>query len=77
MASAIRFFRRVAAALSVNFTQFFSLHTGFHWKSDNPRISIGSLIALNRITYVVNYNVNVMSGVSPFDNMSIQAVINF
>jgi hypothetical protein len=64
----------IASGLYINFTNFFSMHTGFRLK-ENPFLSIGCNLDFPDVTLVVNYNLDLSGSVNPLDKMSIEAKI--
>jgi hypothetical protein len=66
----------VATGFNIMVTNFLSLQTGFQWKSDNPRISIGSSVEMEKVSFVLNYNLDLSGRVDPLDKFSLQAKLN-
>jgi hypothetical protein len=66
------------AAIGMNWdiAQFLSLQAGFQLKMNNPRISIGTILDVGAVSFVVNYNLNLAGRIDPFDLFSIQARLN-
>ena len=64
----------LASGLHVNFTNFFSMHTGFRLK-ENPFLSIGCNLDFPDLSLVANYNLDLSGSVNPLDKMSIEAKI--
>ena len=66
----------LATGFNVLVTNFLSIQTGFRWKADNPRISLGSSVDLEKISFVLNYNLDLSGRVDPLDKFSLQAKLN-
>ncbi len=65
-----------ASGVDVAVTNFLSIQSGFQFKGDNPRISIGSSLDLEKVSFVVNYNLDLSGGLNPLDKFSVEAKIN-
>jgi hypothetical protein len=65
-----------ATGVSVAVTNFLSMQTGVQWKGDNPRVSVGSTIDLERVTFVLNYNLDLSGRLNPLDKFSVEAKLN-
>ncbi len=63
----------IAGGLNVVVTNFLSIQSGFHYKGDNPRISLGTTVDLKNISLVVNYNLDLSGRLNPLDKFSIEA----
>ena len=50
----------MAGGINVNVAEFLSIQGGFHFKADNPRISLGSSVDLENVSFVVNYNLDAL-----------------
>lgn len=66
----------IASGLNVTVTNFLSIQSGFQFKGDNPRLSIGSTIDLEKISFIVNYNLDLSGRLNPLDKFSIEAKLN-
>jgi tetratricopeptide (TPR) repeat protein len=66
----------IAGGMNVNITEFLSLQGGFHFKADNPRISLGSSVDLEKVSFIVNYNLDLSGRINPLDKFSIEAKLN-
>jgi len=66
----------MATGFNVTVTDFLSLQTGFRWKADNPKISLGSSVDLEKISFVLNYNLDLSGRIDPLDKFSLQAKLN-
>jgi tetratricopeptide (TPR) repeat protein len=55
---------------------FLQLQTGFQLKGDNPRISVGSTLDLKKVSFVLNYNLDLSGRLNPLDKFSIEAKLN-
>ena len=66
----------LATGFNIMVTNFLSLQTGFQWKGENPKISIGSSVDLEKISFVLNYNLDLSGRVDPLDKFSLQAKLN-
>jgi hypothetical protein len=63
----------MATGFNIVVTNFLSLQTGFRFKADNPRISLGSSVDLEKISFVLNYNLDLSGRIDPLDKFSLQA----
>ena len=66
----------MATGFNFTVTNFLSLQTGFQWKGENPKVSIGSSVDLEKVSFVLNYNLDLSGRVDPLDKFSIQAKLN-
>ncbi len=66
----------VASGISLVLTDFLSLQSGFQIKGDNPRFSLGSTIDLSKVSFVVNYNLDLSGRLNPLDKFSVEAKLN-
>ncbi|MBN1835227.1 MAG: UPF0164 family protein [Spirochaetales bacterium] len=66
----------VASGLSVTVTDFLSLQGGFQLRGDNPRISLGSAVDLDKVSFVVNYNLDLSGRLNPADKFSVEAKLH-
>ncbi len=66
----------VAIGNNVNVASFISIQGGVLMKADNPRISLGTTLDLDFVTFVVNYNLDLSGQISPLDKFSIQAQLD-
>jgi hypothetical protein len=66
----------MAGGINVNVAEFLSVQGGFHFKADNPRISLGSSVDLENVSFVVNYNLDLSGQINPLDKFSIEAKLN-
>jgi hypothetical protein len=66
----------ISGGFSVGITSFLSIQGGVRMKAANPQISLGTEIDLKTVTFIINYNVDLASGVDPLDKFSIQAKFN-
>jgi hypothetical protein len=60
----------VAVGTNVDITSFLSLQGGIHFDADNPRFSLGAIIELVGISFVVNYNLDLSKQLNPLDAFS-------
>jgi tetratricopeptide (TPR) repeat protein len=65
----------LASGLDVAVTPFLSLQGGFRLK-ENPRVSVGASLDLNRIGFTANYNLDLSGSVNPADKFSLEAKLN-
>jgi tetratricopeptide (TPR) repeat protein len=63
----------LATGFNLSVTSFLELQTGFQLKGDNPRISVGSTLDLKRVSFVLNYNLDLSGRLNPLDKFSIEA----
>ncbi len=66
----------IAGGLNVVITNFLSLQSGFHYKGDNPRMSLGTTVDLKNVSLVINYNIDLSGQLNPLDKFSIEAKLN-
>jgi hypothetical protein len=66
----------MATGFNIVVTNFLSLQTGFRWKADNPKISLGSSVDLEKLSFVLNYNLDLSGRIDPLDKFSLQAKLN-
>jgi hypothetical protein len=66
----------LAVGTTVAMTNFLSVQAGVLWKADNPRISIGTALALGLLDLTVNYNLDLSGQLNPLDKFSVQAKFN-
>ncbi|MCF7914692.1 MAG: UPF0164 family protein [Spirochaetaceae bacterium] len=66
----------IASGMQLQFTNFFSVHTGFTHRGANPRFSLGSNIELDYIDLILNYTLDLTTQVSSADRFSIEAKMN-
>jgi hypothetical protein len=65
-----------AAGMSVKITDFLSTRTGFLMKGLNPRFTIGSSIALDRMTLDINYTLDRTTQYDRLERFSVQAKLD-
>jgi tetratricopeptide (TPR) repeat protein len=63
----------LAVGTTVTITDFVSVQGGILWKADNPRISIGTALALGTVSLTMNYNVDLSGSLNPIDKFSVEA----
>jgi hypothetical protein len=63
----------LATGLNVTVASFLQLQSGFQLKGDNPRVSVGSTIDLSKVSFVLNYNLDLSGRLNPLDKFSIEA----
>ncbi len=66
----------LASGLNIAVTGFLSIQSGFQWKGDNPRISLGTAVDLKKVSFVLNYNLDLSGRVDPLDKFSVEAKLN-
>jgi tetratricopeptide (TPR) repeat protein len=66
----------VATGLNLSVASFLQLQTGFQLKGDNPRVSVGSQLDLKKVSFVLNYNLDLSGRLNPLDKFSIEAKLN-
>jgi len=66
----------LATGVSVTVTEFLDVHGGFQLKGDNPRVSVGSALDLKKVSFVVNYNLDLSGRLNPLDKFSVEAKLN-
>jgi len=60
----------------VSVTDFFNVQSGFLLKGGNPRFSLGSTVEIEKISFVVNYTLDMTTQFTNLDRFSIQLKIN-
>ena len=65
----------VASGFDVSVTPFLSLQGGFRVK-ENPQVSLGGTLGLEKVTFTANYNLDLSGSVNPVDKFSIEAKLN-
>ncbi len=58
-------------------TDFVSIQGGFLVKGGNPKISLGSQLIWNELTFNVTYSLDLTSSLSPFNKISLSAKLDF
>ena len=66
----------VASGLSVVVTDFLSIQGGLHLNGDNPRISVGSTLQLEKTSFIANYNLDLSGRINPLDKFSVEAKLH-
>jgi hypothetical protein len=66
----------MAGGVDVVLTDFFSMQGGFNYRGANPRISLGAVVELPSVSFVVNYTLDLTTQLEPFDRISIEATLN-
>jgi tetratricopeptide (TPR) repeat protein len=66
----------LATGFNISVASFLQLQTGFQLKGDNPRISVGSTLDLKKVSFVLNYNLDLSGRLNPLDKFSIEAKLN-
>ena len=65
-----------ATGISVYFTEFISIQTGFLLERGKPRITMGSEIKLDDVSFIVNYSLDLTTQFGSPDKFSVQARLN-
>lgn len=65
----------IASGIDVVVTPFLSLQSGFRLK-ENPHLTVGAFLELERISFSTNYNLDLSGSVNPVDKFSVEAKIN-
>jgi hypothetical protein len=65
----------IATGFDVTVTDFLGIHGGFQIK-ENPRLSLGAAVNLTKVSFVLNYNLDLSGKLNPLDKFSIAARIN-
>ena len=66
----------LATGVNVAVTPFLGLQGGVQLKGDNPRVSVGTTIDLAKVSFVLNYNLDLSGRLNPLDKFSIEAKLN-
>ncbi len=66
----------LATGFNLSVASFLQLQTGFQLKGDNPRVSVGSTLDLKKVSFVLNYNLDLSGRLNPLDKFSIEAKLN-
>jgi len=60
-----------ALGLSVNITNFFSMRTGVMVKPGSSRITVGSAVNMNKISFDINYTLDLLTQLQPLNRISL------
>lgn len=63
----------LAGGIDAVMTDFFSIQGGFNYRGSNPRITIGSTIDLESVTFNLNYTLDLTTQTDELDRFSIEA----
>ncbi|UCF99086.1 MAG: UPF0164 family protein [Spirochaetaceae bacterium] len=66
----------MATGFNIMITNFLSLQSGLQLKGENPKLSIGSSVDLEKFSFVLNYNLDLSGRIDPLDKFSVQAKLN-
>jgi hypothetical protein len=66
----------LATGANVRVSDFLQLQGGVQLKGDNPRVTVGSTIDLPKVSFVLNYNLDLSGRLNPLDKFSIEAKLN-
>jgi tetratricopeptide (TPR) repeat protein len=66
----------IATGVNVAVTGFLELQGGVLFKADNPRVSVGAALDLRKVSFVLNYNLDLSGRLNPLDKFSIEAKLN-
>jgi len=66
----------LSSGIQVQFTQFFSIHSGFTHRGANPRFTLGSDIDFDYMNLILNYTLDLTTQVSSLDRFSVEAKMN-
>lgn len=66
----------IASGVDLRITDFFSVQGGFGYAGGDPRITLGSLIALKKIAFDVNYTLDMTTQLGTLNHFSIEAELN-
>jgi hypothetical protein len=66
----------IATGVNVAVTSFLELQGGIQLKADNPRVSVGAAVDLRRVSFILNYNLDLSGRLNPLDKFSIEAKLN-
>jgi tetratricopeptide (TPR) repeat protein len=65
----------IATGIDVNIAEFLSIQGGFQLK-ENPRISLGGALDLEKVSFIANYNLDLSGRLNPLDKFSLEAKLN-
>ncbi len=65
----------IASGFDVNITPFLSMQGGFRVK-ENPQVSLGATLGLDKVTFTANYNLDLSGSINPVDKFSLEAKLN-
>ncbi len=65
----------IASGFDVNVTPFLSVQGGLRVK-ENPQVSMGATLALAKVTFTANYNLDLSGSINPIDKFSVEAKLN-
>lgn len=63
----------LAGGIDVQFTDFYSVHSGFSHRGGNPRFSLGSALDLEKMRINLNYTLDMTTQVGSADRFSVEA----
>ncbi len=66
----------IASGMNLNLTDFYSVHSGFSYRGSNPRFTIGASIALDKISLVANYTLDMTTQLTSVDKFTVQLNLN-
>lgn len=66
----------MAVGFDVVITDFFSAQAGFAYKGYNPRLSLGATVDLEKMSFIVNYTLDLTTQFKPLDKFSLEAKLN-
>ncbi len=66
----------LAVGIDVQMTSFFSIQSGFLYKGGNPRVSLGTVLDLKKVSFTVNYTLDLTTQVGTMDRFSIMATLH-
>jgi hypothetical protein len=65
----------IASGIDVAVTPFLSIQSGFRLK-ENPHVSVGASLELEKVSFTTNYNLDLSGSVNPVDKFSVEARLN-
>jgi len=66
----------LAGGLNVAVTDFFSIQSGFQYRGANPKISLGGIVDLERVSFIANYTLDMTTQLQTVDRFSVEAKLN-
>jgi tetratricopeptide (TPR) repeat protein len=65
-----------ATGFNVAVTSFLEIQSGLLLKADNPRVSLGAIVDLKKVSFALNYNLDLSGRLNPLDKFSLEAKLN-
>ena len=66
-----------ATGLDLRFVDFFGIQGGLELRGNNPRLTIGSTLDLEPVSFHITYTIDLSTSSRSLDNFSVGAILNF